>query len=243
MDASIFQYNDDQYYIDQIIETIKFSFHKLKSDKIKQPYNKDAIHQLYKDEKGEKAKNQLEDYLRNDLVKNYINEYKSQFNIENLLFLLGIEEINNDTLLATGILDIKVVIPTPYLLTDDPYLIIECKRISNKESKKKYYIEEGIYRFISKQYYINKNPQSSVGFLLAFMENELKTPYKIDNLIEELNSIIQQKKYNTKSQLILDDQFSNNANGFFLVNSSFLTNDSDHIDLKHILLDYRDILN
>ncbi len=125
-----------------------YSYNKLKIDKLSSPYSRKSIHTEIIKIKGKKAKLELEDYLRNDLIKSCVNKDKKTFNIENYKFLTGIEETNE--FVSTGNLDIKVLLPTSSFVNEEPYLIFECKRINKLKAKKDYYITGGIERFTNR---------------------------------------------------------------------------------------------
>ena len=76
MNANIFKYNDDAYYLKQILGLFCYSYNKLKIDKLSSPYSRKSIHTEIIKIKGKKAKLELEDYLRNDLIKSYVNKDK-----------------------------------------------------------------------------------------------------------------------------------------------------------------------
>ena len=195
MNANIFKYNDDAYYLKQILGLFCYSYNKLKIDKLSSPYSRKSIHTEIIKIKGKKAKLELEDYLRNDLIKSYVNKDKKTFNIENYKFLTGIEETNE--FVSTGNLDIKVLLPTSSFVNEEPYLIFECKRINKLKAKKDYYITGGIERFTNRQYYPTHN--AKIGIMLAFAEMEIVTQKEDFNLIvDSLNNQIKTKSYNIK---------------------------------------------
>lgn len=239
MNASIFKYNDDAYYLKQILGLFCHSYNELKINKLSTPYSRKSIHNQIIKIKGEKAKLELEDYLRNDLVQSYVNKEKKIFNIENYKFLTGIEE--TDEFISTGNLDIKVLLPTSSFVNEEPYLIFECKRINKLKAKKDYYITGGIERFTNRQYYPTHN--AKVGIMLAFAEMEISSHKENFNLIvESLNHQIMSKPYNVKELANCDLKYDNIISGANIFDSIFKRIDGTNIILIHLFLDYYDII-
>lgn len=239
MNANIFKYNDDAYYLKQILSLFCHSYNELKTDKLLTPYSRKSIHKQIVKIKGKKAKLELEDYLRNDLVQSYVNKGKKAFNIENYKFLTGIEETNE--FVSTGNLDIKVLLPTSSFVNEEPYLIFECKRINKLKAKKDYYITGGIERFTNRQYYPTHN--AKVGIMLAFAEMEILSQKEDFNLIVgALNDKIKTKSYNIKELTNCDLKYNNTISGTNIFDSVFKRIDDTNIILIHLLLDYYDII-
>ena len=234
MDASIFMHNNDDYYVKQITNCLCYSY-----SKIKEKYNRKAIHKEFQSLKGKEAKLELEDYLRNDLIIKYVNKYKKEYNLSNIEFLLGIEEINKDNLISTGILDIKVLLPIGNTLQTDNYIIIECKRINNTKSKIDYYINEGINRFIDRKYYINKSNYDGTSIILAFMEHNINnySKHSIESIINSLNKRLQNRFS------LINKEFNNRITGSNIYNSNFERIDKTNIRIVHIFLNYYDHIN
>ena len=239
MNANIFKYNDEAYYLKQILGLFCHSYNELKTDKLSIPYSRKLIHDQIKKIKGKKAKLELEDYLRNDLVQSYVNKEKKSFNIENYMFLTGIEETNG--FVSTGDLDIKVLIPTSSFVNDEPYLIFECKRINKLKAKKDYYITGGIERFTNRKYYPTHN--AKIGIMLAFAEMEILSHKEdFNHIIESLNNQIKTKPYNIKELTNCDLAFNNITSGANLFDSVFKRVDDSNIKLVHLFLDYYDLI-
>lgn len=239
MNASIFKYNDDAYYLKQILGLFCHSYNELRLDKLSTPYSRKSIHDQIKKIKGEKAKLELEDYLRNDLVQSYVNKDKKIFNIENYKFLTGIEETID--FVSTGNLDIKVLLPTSSFVNEEPYIIFECKRINKLKAKKDYYISGGIERFTNRQYYPIHN--AKVGIMLAFAEMEILSQKEDFNLIKEsLNNQIKKKTYNVKELENCDLRYNNTISGTNIFDSVFKRIDNTNIMLIHLFLDYYEMI-
>ncbi|SBV97539.1 hypothetical protein [uncultured Dysgonomonas sp.] len=189
---------------------------------------------------GEKTSLDLEDYLRNVLVNDYIEPNRVFFGLENFKFHCGVEELYNN--IRTGILDIKVCSSG---LEDNVYYIFECKRLNKNIIYQ--YIHEGIVRFTTDQkYYPSSN--TSLSGMISFLESEDKNKilnacdvYSIlnahlnkhkeaINLLENLNTI----------NLISDHIEVSNFNNLYYSNHK--RNDKPNILICHIVLDYNDIV-
>lgn len=171
MNADNFAYSKEPYYQERIFNLVGFSQKEIKSKRSTEKFSRKAIldkHRAKKGKPGSKTKLELEDFLRNDLIQNYLKIYKTKFNLSHFYFEPGVDEINDGV--STGSLDIKVIFPNKSLESGEEYLAIECKRINKLLKKKRYYLDDGLKRFITRQYY----PQSDnkVAWMLSFMECE-----------------------------------------------------------------------
>ncbi|WP_282918725.1 hypothetical protein [Porphyromonas macacae] len=189
---------------------------------------------------GEKTSLDLEDYLRNVLVNDYIEPNRGSFGLENFKFHCGIEELYNN--IRTGILDIKVCSSS---LDEDIYYIFECKRLNKKIIYD--YIHEGIARFTNdKKYYPNTN--TTLSGMISFLESEDKNKilnacdvYSIlyahlDNHKETVNLLENLKAINLISDYIEVSNFDN------LYCSNHKRRDKPNILIYHVVLDYNDIV-
>ena len=184
---------------------------------------------------------ELEDYLRNDLVTNFIKPHLSKFGLEHYLFIPGAEEISEN--IKVGILDIKVCSPS---FTGAVYYIFECKRLNKSIIKN--YLKEGVERFVSRQYYPNSD--TPVAGMISFLEStEVKSRIDIDKCFDELNTELtnQSEQVNLVVKLAHHPISSNDY--VFLNNYKFIfysihkrTKSKDNITLYHIFLDYNDII-
>ncbi|WP_421921157.1 hypothetical protein [Marinifilum sp.] len=187
-------FNEYDSKFDSCINAIIYGYKLLEKD---QSYSREEIKNTATKVRGKVAKSvELEDFLRNDLIVNYIEPYRSFFDLKHYLFQSGVEEFSSN--IKTGILDIKVCSP---LLNGDAYFIFECKRFNKKIADK--YITEGVLRFINEQYYPETN--TPVAGMISFLEssddrNEISASNSYDaiqyllekyendvNLIAELN--------------------------------------------------------
>jgi len=244
MNADCFTYTNEPYYQEKMFDLLSYAQSEIKKERSINKFSRSDILSKHKNKKGKsgsKTKLELEDYLRNDLVQNYLTIYKTRFNLDHLYFIPGADEIDDGV--TTGSLDIKVIFPNKSLLSDEEYLAIECKRINKLLNKKRYYIDEGVNRFITRQYYPEAN--TKVAWMLSFMEcekdSQKQSPIEI---IKDFNKLLHQ----TYKKNIIDDIGENQMNvkinpSLEVFNSLIKRNDSTEIIIYHIFLDYYDIID
>ena len=192
MNADTFTYSKEPYYQKSLFDLIGFSHSKLCEEKKNSPYSRKSILEKQKKLKGKrdtKTKLELEDYLRNDLVVKYLEVYKHRFMIiKDFHFVLGADEIKDGV--SIGRLDIKVVLPSDSMLANQVYTAIECKRINKLGPTKKRYIENGMSRFINRQYY--PEIDSKTAWMLSFMESEKKEYIQSsEKIVSSLNELLE----------------------------------------------------
>jgi hypothetical protein len=184
---------------------------------------------------------ELEDFLRNDLVNNFIEPNLQFFNLENYLFIPGAEQSYRNV--KTGVLDIKVCSPS---FRGSVYYIFECKRL-NKEILNGY-LDEGIHRFVSNKYYPEN--ATALGGMISFLEAD-KPNYKIDisTCFKELDFAIKKKgKYLGLSKSLSRypigcKTFKEVAEYNFVFHSSHIRKKRRSlIELYHIVLDYNSLI-
>lgn len=243
MNADCFTYSQEPYYQERIFNLFGFAHSELKKAKeIKKYSRKDILekHQKHKGKSGSKTKLELEDFLRNDLVENYLTIFKSKHNLNNFHFVSGTDEINEGV--TTGSLDIKVIFPSSAFFSGEEYLAIECKRINKLLAKKKYYIDQGLNRFLTRQYY--PHSKNKVAWMLSFMECEK------DSQREQPEDIIL-----SFNQLLYDTYQTNTINkigekaieldidpNLVVFNSLFRRIDRSELIIYHVFLDYYDLI-
>ena len=239
MDADVFYENNIdslESYIDSFIQLIVSAYRILyKSGK---KYDKNIIHEQIKKAKRAKSKLLLEDYFRNDLVRNYMNQNKQKFGLGNFIIIPGASEIKDN--IELGIVDIRFESPA---LDDDTYFIVECKLLSHYSSAMDYYIDHGIQRFSSKQYYPDNN--NNIAGMLAFMikPRPKSKQYIITEIIGGLNKKLE-------NHILIDTQKAISQNYFlsqktlsdYVYDSKHSRGEYDSIDLIHIFLDYRSMV-
>lgn len=182
----------------------------------------------------------LEDYLRNVLVNNYIEPNRASFGLENFKFHCGTDELYNN--IRTGILDIKVCSSS---LDDNIYYIFECKRL-NKDIIYNY-IHEGVVRFTTnKKYYPEVN--TSLSGMISFLESENKS--KALNTCETFELLSEylvkyKERINLLDSLKITRVKSNNpeiSKFDSLYYSNHNRNGKPSILIYHIVLDYNHII-
>lgn len=192
--------------------------------------------------RGKQAKLvELEDFLRNDLVRNFVAPNLSLFGLQNYIFIPGAEESSGN--IKTGILDIKVCSPS---FTGAVYYIFECKRLNKALIKS--YLSEGVLRFIDEKYY--PDSETAVAGLISFLEaKEVKSKIEIRLCFNELDQAL--KAHKTQTALAKDlepykldcknfkevDEFS-----FVFLSSHIRSKKKTVIRLFHIALDYNHLL-
>jgi hypothetical protein len=245
MNADAFAYSSEPYYQTKIFSLLGHSYSELKKEKEISKYSRKDIlskHTQFKGKKGAKTKLELEDYLRNDLLNNYINNFKSKFDLDYFHFEPGVDEIKENV--TIGSLDIKISLPTNASLSDDNYFAIECKRINKLAKTKSYYIDHGVERFLSRKYYPECN--SKIAIMLSFMECEKSTQKENpSSIILSFNELLIKKYKNNilhnVGELDLDFNIEKKYN-VDIYNSHFKRNDGTEIQIYHIFLDYYDLI-
>jgi hypothetical protein len=243
MNADIFTYSNEPYYQENIFNLFGFSHSKLKEEKSIDKYSRKAIlekHKKLKGKSGKKTKLELEDYLRNDLVKRYLTIYKDKFDLKYFHFEAGSDEI--DAGVTTGNLDIKVIFPTEAMLGNEEYLAIECKRINKLLSKKRYYIDHGLNRFITRQYYPETN--SKVAWMLSFMEAEKSSQieHSVD-IVNSFNKLLEEDYNDSTIHRIGEKSISIDIDPTLDVYDSLIKrNDNSELTVYHIFLDYYELI-
>lgn len=248
MDAAIFA--EKGYYFNQTLKLIVFCYQKLKEDRLKEPYSIDAIGKKAKTvRQSTKEHKEVEDYLRNDLVKHYLQKHRQVFSLGQFSIQPGSEEIVEN--IKIGIVDIRFACISAGELLDSTDFIFECKRLNHSAKYIHAYIDEGMNRFIRKQYYGESN-MTKAG-MIAFIETDYKKKRKeflpIDAIVDKLKIAIETAKDQLKSTapfLIypLTDDTIKEITHFKTSYLSTHLRDKDNADfsIHHLLLDYRDIL-
>lgn len=207
-------------------------------------YSRKDILELTSTIRGKKTnKVELEDFLRNDLVENYIEPNRSLFGLNNLLFISGAEEFSDNV--KIGILDIKVASP---LWNGNTYFIFECKRLNKTILDN--YVTEGVSRFIKEGKYYPKF-QNSVAGMISFLEYvDIKHEIKSSDAFSTIEGVLQ--KYHEEIKLTsnfiqykLDSKAYKYIEEFQYVFKSVhsRTANSLPINIFHIVLDYNHIVS
>lgn len=184
---------------------------------------------------------ELEDFLRNDLVNNFIEPNLRLFDLENYLFIPGAEESFKNV--KTGVLDIKVCSPS---FRGSVYYIFECKRL-NREILNGY-LDEGVHRFVSHKYYPSQS--TSLGGMISFLESaNLKYRIDVSTCFQELDSAIKKKrkylglKKDLDQHVLFCKTFKEVTDYKYIFHTSHLRKKrKDLIELYHIVLDYNSLV-
>lgn len=183
---------------------------------------------------------ELEDYLRNDLVINYIQPNLDKFNLKNYLFIPGADEIANN--IRTGMLDIKVCSPS---FNGNVYYVFECKRFNKSIIGD--YLKEGIQRFTKSKYY--PEAQTSIAGLISFLESvDIKKKVGIEDVFEQLklslnNSKVEIKLKSELSHYRLKSKKYNFISEYkFVFQSVHGRENKKDIELVHVMLDYNNLV-
>ncbi|WP_282031042.1 hypothetical protein [Winogradskyella eximia] len=243
MNADCFTYSSEPYYYTNIFNLIGYSFTELKKEKEVNKYSRKEIlekHIKFKGKSGSKTKLELEDYLRNDLLKNYVDKFRSKFDLEYFHFIGGVDEIYDGV--TIGSLDIKVLFPTDNLLLNEEYLAIECKRINKLKKKKRYYIDHGVNRFLTRQYY--PESESKIAVMISFMECEEKKHLEDSNsIVSSFNKLL---KESYKNNILLEIGEVNIdldiVTDLDIYNSYFKRIDDSELQIYHVFLDYYNLI-
>jgi hypothetical protein len=205
-------------------------------------YSREKVLNLTTSVRGKEAKKiELEDFLRNDLVKKYIEPNRKLFGLSNYLFILGAEEDFMN--IKIGILDIKVCSP---LFNGNTYFIFECKRLNKTIIDK--YVKEGIVRFVQEQYY--RASSNSLAGMIAFLESEdISKKINGETSFVELALIL--LKYKNEIKLIGKLQkYKLICNNYkyvkdfqhIFVSTHNRIHNPEPIEIFHIVLDYNQII-
>jgi hypothetical protein len=220
------------------LQLIVYAYFQLSKQK---RYSRSEILKLTSEIRGKDAKQlELEDYLRNDLVDNFLMPNRELFDLEYFLFQPGAEENRNNV--KTGILDIKVSSP---ILSGAIYYAFECKRFNNEIADE--YITEGVFRFTNNQYYTKS--EVKVGGMIAFLEartpkiriNAADSPTIITELLEKHKALINTRSPITQVKLrCLDHKEVAQYEFVFLTEHERI--DNKLINIFHLLLDYNELV-
>jgi hypothetical protein len=180
------------YYFEQTLKLIIYGYTQVKRDKLHVPYLRKSIHQTIKEEqKSHKAHNEIEDYLRNDLVKRYMKplQHRHKFGLTYFSIQPGSEESKRNV--KKGIVDIRIE-NTSATCLDGTHFIFECKRLNKYQNEQNEYIEHGMCRFITRQYHAES--EMSLCGMIAFIEVDLEKHKQgvesIDKIVKLLNTKI-----------------------------------------------------
>jgi hypothetical protein len=162
----------------------------------------------------------LDNYLNNDTVRNFTGLIWYTFNKE-------IPEKN-------GRVDIKIEFRDPFIPVKE-YYIIECKRLDNENLEgtsglNAKYIENGILRFVSKQYPTNCGINAMIGFVVKAIDINFNVENNINTLLQQHFTSCNTTKYIQKETFIPNFEFHYSSEHNDINNVNFT--------LYHLMLDF-----
>lgn len=230
---------DFQSKFNSCLQLVVYSYFLLAKSK---KYSRQEILQTTAKVRGQRAKKlELEDFLRHELVTKYIEPNRHRFGLGLYQFHSGVEEFSSNV--KTGILDVKVTSP---LFNGNTYFIFECKKLNKGIVNQ--YIEEGILRFVGKQYY----PESEITLagMISFLESKLPSnEIKIADAFITLKEALQ----NHSQQICLSKPLANiklncpehdfvDQYQYVFVSTHARTRGMSSIDVYHVVLDYNHLV-
>jgi hypothetical protein len=246
MNAEIFEETVD--YFNQSLNLIVYAYQQIKKDKKGQPYSRRLIYEtILKVRESSKSHYEVEDYLRNDLVKNYLKKYRKLFNLDYFSIQAGVEESKQNV--KTGIVDIRFEYTSASRM-DGIAFIFECKRINKYAKTQNAYIKDGMMRFVSGQYY--PEDRMWLAGMIAFVEVDLDKNPGGHLPIDQIAVLLQQKinkgnglktSYKFSPFQLSHRKYSEISNFKYSYLSKHIRDeDNREISIHHLLLDYYDIL-
>lgn len=198
------EFEDIGFYFEQSLNLIVYSYIQIKKDRTEHPYSRRSIHETtLRARESSSSHNEIEDYLRNDLVRNYLKQLRHKFLLSSFSIQAGSEESKNNV--KTGIVDVRFE-NTSATSMDGTGFIFECKRLNKYAGSQNAYIENGMMRFVSGQYY----PESGmiVAGMIAFVEVDLKKKPNGYLPVNEVADMLQQKINLNRETLKISHEFS-----------------------------------
>ena len=103
------QVNQDlNYYFEQSLKLFVYAYAQIKKDKSTHPYSRRSICGISGDVRGRcQDRQEIEDFLRNDLVNNYLKKYRRLFNLDYVSIQAGVEETKQNV--KIGIVDFQEI--------------------------------------------------------------------------------------------------------------------------------------
>jgi hypothetical protein len=246
MNAEIFEETVD--YFNQSLNLIVYAYEQIKKDKSEHPYSRCSIYKTISEvRKSSKSHNEIEDYLRNDLVRNYLKKYRKLFKLNYFSIQAGVEESKQNV--KTGIVDIRFEYTSASRM-DGTAFIFECKRINKYTKTQNAYIKDGMMRFVRGQYY--PEDRMTLAGMIAFVEVDLDK-YPGGYLPVDRVAGLLQRKINKGNGLKTTYKFSLFQLGhkkypeipgfkYSYLSKHIRDEDNREISIYHLLLDYYAIL-
>jgi hypothetical protein len=247
MNAENFEYIG--YYFKQCLNLIVYAYEQIKKDKSAHPYSRHIIHEtILGVRQSNRSHNEIEDYLRNDMVNNYLKRLKKLFDLDNFFIQAGIEESKQNV--KIGIVDIKFELISATNLEGTSF-VFECKRINKYAKSLSAYIKDGMMRFIRSQYYAES--RMAIAGMMAFVEVDLEEKpggyLRVDQVAERLQEKINVQNdtlkitYKFSPFQLTHKKYPEISNFKYSYLSKHIRGeDNQEISIHHLLLDYYDIL-
>ncbi|ELR70283.1 hypothetical protein C900_03968 [Fulvivirga imtechensis AK7] len=189
-------------------------------------YSLESIKKEIREQGKKTSRVPLEDYLTYDFVNLYLRPNRSRFGLQYIYISTQISEVKSN--IEVGKIDIKFA-----ELSDNTYVIIECKRLKNEAAKIDYYISDGIKRFTSKQYYPSID-QRYAG-MIAFLEDAKPSAFEI---LKNMNDNLDKRTDIKTIKLLTHDTRSPN----YKFDSAHSVTGGYNIDVTHFWLDYSQLI-
>lgn len=172
----------------------------------------------------EKLSDNLENYLRNVLVK-YMRANKELYDVQYIFFDVESGELTLDDKLI-GFLDVKAFnLGDKEVANEDEYFSFECKRLDGSSESSKKYVQNGIKRYISGKYSSKMPLASMIGFVQGG---------SVDVNVKLINIQLRPDKNTYTIQELEEIELVDDFEGSFL--SIHKRTNSSLIDLYHLML-------
>lgn len=242
-------FEDIGYYFKQSLHLIVYAYLQIKRDKSQHPYSRRSIHENTKRIRhSSESLNEIENYLRNDMVNNYLKESKKLFKLDYFTIQPGAEESKQN--IGIGIADIKFECASAVSMSGTAFLF-ECKRLNKYAGPQQAYIKDGMMRFVSRQYYAES--RMTLAGMIAFVEADLeKKPngrLPVDQVADLLRQNIDDQNDTLKTTVKLSPHklthrtYSEVSDfKYSYLSKHIRSEDNREITIHHLLLDYYEIL-
>lgn len=194
----------------------------------------------------------LEDYLRNRLISGYLRKNKNKFGLHGFQVNPGLDE--EDEGLPMGRVDIAFTTTSPTSQLGSPGYIFECKRLNKYAHYVNGYVDDGMKRFVEKQYYASPSVTTAVAGMIAFVEVDLienkHGRLEIEKVIDLVKQKVNKEKISleVKQNLIpynLDCSVDANLSSFqHFYESKHIRRKHGPVEISiyHLFLDYYDLI-
>lgn len=252
------EFIDMGFYFKQSLKLVVFAYEEIKRQKSREPYSRSGIYQdainvrkksaRFHPKKDTVRKSlEIEDPLKTDMVKN-LKEFRHKFNLGEFSIQPGPDETEKN--IRTGSVDIRFEMISS-CNWDGTYFIYECKRLNKYSSYLEAYIKQGVYRFVSGQYY----PETSMNRagMIAFVEVNLDAKPGGYLAVGQVADLLKQRIIHHQGILriqrqmspykLTDKNYPKISDFKHCYSSKHLCGeDSREVTIFHLLLDYYDLL-